>query len=62
MLPGMNPKNMQAVMKQMGLSQDEIAASRVGIEKTDNTKILLENHSVTKITTHITPTKPDYTS
>lgn len=49
MLPGMNPKKMQAVMKQMGISQDEIDASRVVIEKTDNTKIIIENPSVTKI-------------
>ena len=45
----MNPKKMQAVMKQMGISQEEIDASRVIIEKTDNTKIIIENPSVTKI-------------
>jgi len=45
----MNPKKMQAVMKQMGISQDEISASRVIIEKTDDTKIIIENPSVTKI-------------
>jgi len=49
MLPGMNPKKMQAVMKQMGISQDEIEASRVVIEKTDNSKIIIEPASVTKI-------------
>jgi nascent polypeptide-associated complex subunit alpha len=49
MFPGMNPKKMQAVMKQMGISQEEIDASRVTIEKTDNTKIIIENPSVTKI-------------
>ncbi len=49
MFPGMNPKKMQAVMKQMGISQDEIDASRVVIEKTDNTKIIIEPVSVTKI-------------
>lgn len=36
-------------MKQMGMSQEEIPASRVIIEKTDDTKIIIENPSVTKI-------------
>ncbi|MCK4552685.1 nascent polypeptide-associated complex protein [Candidatus Pacearchaeota archaeon] len=49
MFPGMNPKKMQAVMKQMGISQDEIDASRVIIEKTDSTRIIIEPVSVTKI-------------
>ncbi len=40
---------MQAVMKQMGISQDEISASRVVIEKTDNSKIIIESPSVTKV-------------
>ena len=45
----MNPKKMQAAMKQMGISQEEIDASRVIIEKTDNTKIIIESPSVTKV-------------
>ncbi len=49
MLGGLNPKKMQAVMKQMGMSQEEIPASRVTIEKLDDTKIVIENPSVTKI-------------
>jgi len=49
MLPGLNPKKMEAVMKQMGIAQENINASRVIIEKTDNTKIIIENPSVTKI-------------
>ncbi len=49
MFPGMNPKKMQAAMKQMGISQEEIDASRVIIEKTDNTKIIIESPSVTKV-------------
>lgn len=40
---------MQAVMKQMGMSQDQIPASRVTIEKPDDTKIVIDNPSVTKI-------------
>ena len=49
MFPGLNPKKMQAVMKQMGMSQEEISASRIIIEKTDNSKIIIESPSVTKI-------------
>ncbi|MCK5149590.1 nascent polypeptide-associated complex protein [Candidatus Pacearchaeota archaeon] len=49
MFPGLNPKKMQAVMKQMGIAQEEISASRVIIEKTDNSKIIIESPSVTKI-------------
>jgi len=49
MFGGLNPKKMQAMMKQMGIAQEEIPASRVTIEKTDNTKIIIENPSVTKV-------------
>ena len=49
MFPGINPKQMQAAMKQMGISQEEIDASRVIIEKTDNSKIIIDNPSVQKI-------------
>lgn len=44
----MNPKKMQEAMKQMGISQEEIIAKRVVIEKEDS-KIIIENPSVTKI-------------
>jgi nascent polypeptide-associated complex subunit alpha len=50
MFGGLNPKKMQAVMKQMGISQNEIDASKVIIEKNDNSRIIIENPSVTKIT------------
>lgn len=40
---------MQAVMKQLGMSQNEIDASRVIIEKPDNSKIIINDPSVTKI-------------
>ena len=36
-------------MKQMGISQDDIAASKVIIEKDDGSKLIIENPSVTKI-------------
>jgi len=49
MFGGIDPKKMQAMMKQMGIAQEEISAERVIIEKTDGTKIKIENPSVTKI-------------
>jgi len=48
MFPGLNPKKMQAVMKQIGISQQEIPAKRVIIEK-NNGNIIIENPSVLKI-------------
>ncbi len=47
---GLDPKKMQALMKQMGIAQKEIDASKVTIEKNDGNKIIIENPSVTKIT------------
>ena len=47
-LGGLSPKKMQAMMKQLGMGQEEIPASRVVIEKSEG-KIVIENPSVTKI-------------
>ena len=44
----MDPKKMQQMMKQMGIAQENINASRVIIEKDDG-KIVIENPSVVKI-------------
>lgn len=49
MFGGIDPKKMQAVMKQMGISQEEISARKVVIEKNDGSKIIISNPSVTKI-------------
>ena len=49
MFPGLDPKKMQAVMKQMGMAQEEIDADRVIIERDGNSKIIIENPSVIKI-------------
>lgn len=51
MFPNMDPKKMQAAMKQMGISQEEIPSQRVIIERADNSgsKIIIENPSVTRI-------------
>lgn len=48
MFPGLDPKKMQQVMKQMGMSQEDIDANRVIIE-TDEKNIIISNPSVTKI-------------
>ena len=48
MFPGLNPKKMQAMMKQMGINQEEISANRVIIEKPDG-NIIINNPSVVKI-------------
>lgn len=45
----MNPKKMQGMMKKMGISQEEIDASKVIIEKNDGSKLVIEDPSVTKI-------------
>ena len=46
---GLNPKKMQAMMKQLGMSQEEISASKVTIEKANGGKIVIENPSVAKV-------------
>jgi nascent polypeptide-associated complex subunit alpha len=48
MLPAIDPKKMQAMMKQMGIAQEEIDAIRVIIE-TENKNIIINNPSVIKI-------------
>jgi nascent polypeptide-associated complex subunit alpha len=49
MFPNLNPKNMQAVMKQMGMSQKEISSSRVIIEKEDGKNLIIKNPNVIMI-------------
>ncbi len=51
MFPGvgkLDPRKMQAMMKQLGIHQEEIDADKVIIEKS-NGKIIIENPSVQKI-------------
>jgi len=45
---GIDPKKIQAMMKQMGIKQQEIDASRVVIECEDK-NIIIENPSVLKV-------------
>lgn len=49
MFGGIDPKKMQGMMKQMGISQKEIPALKVIIEKTDGSKTIIENPSVMQI-------------
>ena len=52
MFPGMpkiDPKKMQAMMKQMGINQQEIEADRVIIEKSDG-RIIINSPSIQKVT------------
>lgn len=48
MLPGMNPRHIKQVMKQLGMKQEEINASEV-IIKTGNKEIIFLNPQVSKV-------------
>jgi len=49
MFPGLNPKKMQQAMKQMGINQKDIPASKVIIEQ-ENKNLIINNPSIQKIT------------
>jgi len=49
MFGSIDPKKMQAMMKQMGIKQEEIEASKVIIEKSDG-RIIIEKPSIQKVT------------
>ena len=48
MFPGINPKDMQKVMKKMGIKQEEIDATEVIIKTTDK-DLIVKNPKVTKV-------------
>lgn len=48
MIPGVNPRQMQRAMKQMGIQQEEIDAHQVIIRLADK-DIVIENPSVQKV-------------
>lgn len=48
MFPGVNPKQMQAMMKQMGIKQEEIEVERVILEGSDK-RVIIEPAAVVKI-------------
>lgn len=47
-MPGIDPNKMKAIMKQMGIKQEEISATRVIIEKDDG-NLIIENPNIVKI-------------
>jgi len=49
MMPGMDPKKMQHLMKQMGIKSEDIPATKVIIE-TESGKYVVENPEVVQIT------------
>ncbi|NMB66747.1 Nascent polypeptide-associated complex protein [Candidatus Woesearchaeota archaeon] len=49
MIPNLDPKKMQSLMKQMGLTQSEIDAERVIIEKKEGGRLIINNPEVLKI-------------
>jgi nascent polypeptide-associated complex subunit alpha len=46
---GMNPKKMQAMMKQLGVNQTDLDAERVVVEMKDGSKLVVEEPSVAKV-------------
>ena len=48
MFGGIDPKKMQAMMRQIGISQEEIDATKVTIETSEG-KIIIENPQVAKV-------------
>ena len=48
MMPGIDPKKMQAMMKQMGIAQEEINSNRVIIEREEG-NIIIDNPNVVKV-------------
>ena len=48
MLPGMNPRKMQAMMKQLGIKQVDIPATEV-IIKTEEKEIIISNPTVQRV-------------
>lgn len=49
MLPGMDPKNMAKMMKQMGIKSDELEAAKVTIELRDGTRLVVFEPTVVQI-------------
>ena len=44
-----DPKKMQAMMKQLGMKQEEIQANKAIIERTNGSKLIIEPAQITKI-------------
>ena len=48
-MPGMDPKQMQKLMKQMGIKSDDIAATKVTIELKEGGRLVIFEPSVVQI-------------
>lgn len=49
MIPGVNPKQMQKMMKQMGMKQDAVPATRVEVFLQDGTKMVFDSPDLQKV-------------
>ena len=49
MLPGVNPRQMQKMMKRMGIQQSELDAEEVIIKLRGNKDIIIKNPNVSKV-------------
>lgn len=49
MFPGVNPKQMQKMMKQMGVKQHQLDAVRVEVFLTDGTKLVFDQPEMSKV-------------
>ena len=50
MPPGVNPRQLKQMMKQMGMSQDDLDVTEVTIKTSDGNLLVFENPNVQKIT------------
>jgi len=49
MIPGVNPRQLKQMMKQMGMSQSDINATEIRISTSDGKTLVFENPSVQKV-------------
>ncbi len=49
MFPGVNPRQMQQMMKKMGIQQVDLSAVKVTIELEDGSKLVFHSPSVSKV-------------
>ncbi len=49
MFPGVNPRQMQQMMKKMGIQQVDLAAIKVTIELEDKSTLIFHNPAVSKV-------------
>ena len=49
MIPGVNPRQLKQMMRQMGMSQTEIEASEILIKTKDGKVLIFENPSIQKV-------------